>query len=193
MAKRITLIQGHPDPAGNRYGHALARAYALGAEAGGHELRRIEVARLDFPWLASKEAWDGGRLPAALVPAQEAIGWAEHLVFFFPLWLGTMPALLKAFLEQTLRPGFALAVPDAAGGGRALLSGRSARLVVTMGMPALWYRWYFRAHGLRGLERSILRFCGIGPIHETLIGNVETTSRRYDWLARVHAIGRDGV
>ena len=39
--------------------------------------------------------------------AQRAIASAEHIVIFFPLWLGTMPALLKAFLEQVLRPGFA--------------------------------------------------------------------------------------
>ena len=30
--------------------------------------------------------------------------WAEHWLFLFPLWHGTMPALLKGFLEQILRP-----------------------------------------------------------------------------------------
>ena len=30
-----------------------------------------------------------------------------YLVLFFPLWLGDMPALLKGFLEQVARPGFA--------------------------------------------------------------------------------------
>lgn len=41
-------------------------------------------------------------------PAQDGIGWAEHIVFFFPLWLGDMPASLKGFLEQVARPGFAI-------------------------------------------------------------------------------------
>ena len=50
------------------------------------------------------------------------------------------------------------------------MTGRSARLVVTMGMPALVYRWYFRAHSIKSLERNVLGFVGIAPVHETLIG-----------------------
>jgi putative NADPH-quinone reductase len=75
----------------------------------------------------------------------------------FPLWRGTMPALLKAFIEQVMRPGVAIEYRKH-GFPRGVLAGRSARLVVTMGMPAMIYRWYFRVHGVRGLERSILRF-----------------------------------
>jgi putative NADPH-quinone reductase len=67
---------------------------------------------------------------------------------------------------------------------RALLTGRSGRLVATMGMPALVYRWYFRAHGVRGLERSVLRFAGVKPVRETLLGMVQTVdeARRRRWL-----------
>jgi putative NADPH-quinone reductase len=70
------------------------------------------------------------------------------------------------------------------GFSRGLLAGRSAPLIVTMGMPALIYRWYFRAHGIRGLERSTLRFAGIKPVCETLLGMVEAMSvtKRRSWL-----------
>jgi len=84
-----------------------------------------------------------------------------------------MPALLKAFLEQIARPGFAFARYPEHRFGRKALTGRSARVVVTMGMPATLYRWYFRAHSIKSLERNILGFVGIGPIHETLVGMVE--------------------
>lgn len=105
-----------------------------------------------------------------------------------------MPALLKAFLEQTFRPGFALPSADAAKTSRKPLSGKSARIVVTMGMPAFVYRWYFRAHSLKSLERSILRFCGIGPIRASLIGAIETTEESYRvrWLGRMRALGQAG-
>ena len=191
MAQRILVIQGHPDPFTPHFGHALAEAYAQAARDAGHEVRCIEVARVDFPLLRSKAAWDDGVLPEALVPAQQAIGWAGHLVFFFPLWLGGMPALLKGFLEQVARPGFALARSGASAVPKKLLGGRSARLVVTMGMPALVYRWYFRAHSLKALERNILGFCGVAPIHETLVGSVDTlsASRRQQWLVKLGALG----
>ncbi len=51
-----------------------------------------------------------------------------------------------------------------------LLAGKSACVVITMGMPAFIYRWYFGAHGLKNLKRNILGFCGVGPIKDTLIG-----------------------
>ena len=88
--------------------HALADSYALGAESGGHLVRRITLAELDIPPLRSQHDWEEGELPASLKPAQDDIGWAEHIVFFFPLWLGDMPALVKGFLEQVARPGFAI-------------------------------------------------------------------------------------
>lgn len=170
---RIAIIQAHPDPIGGHLCHALAEAYADGACEAGHEVRRIDVAQLDFPLLRSQKDWLEGEVPASLRPAQDAIRWAGHLVFFFPLWLGDMPALLKGFLEQVARRGFAFEPVAGNPLGRKLLTGRSARVVVTMGMPALVYRWIFRAHSLRSLERNILGFVGIGPIHETLVGGVD--------------------
>ena len=109
----------------------------------------------------------------------------------YPLWLGTMPALLKALLEQVFRPGFA--IDQAKYGWKKRLRGKSARIVVTMGMPAFIYRWYFRAHSLKNLERNILAFSGIGPINATLIGMVEGASaKREKWIAHMRKLGRKG-
>jgi putative NADPH-quinone reductase len=192
MGKHILLIQGHPDTGRAHFGHALDAAYTRGADAAGHRVERVDVAALDFPLLRSQQEWKTGALPASLAPVQDAIRRAEHLVFFFPLWLGGMPALLKGFLEQVARPGFALGGTGATDLGEKLLGGRSARLVVTMGMPALVYRWYFRAHSVKALERNILGFVGIAPIDETLIGSVESIDdvKRRRWLTRLEALGR---
>ena len=190
MSKRILILQGHPDPAGDHFGHALADAYAGAARAAGHDVQQVQVATLDFPLLRSKADWEQGTLPASLLPAQQAITWCEHLVILFPLWMGGMPALLKGFLEQVLRPGFAL-TPAGRGLPKKLLAGRSARVIVTMGMPALIYRWLFRAHSVKALERNILGFVGFSPVHETLIGlaDGEHEAPRRRALARVTALG----
>jgi len=191
--KRIVIIQGHPDSDRARFGHALADAYAGAAAGAGHAVRRIEVAQLDFPLLRAAGEWNDGGLPAGLREAQAAIAWADHLVILFPLWLGTMPARLKGFLEQVLRPGFALIYKGHRFPQKGL-TGKSARVVVTMGMPAFWYRWFFRAHGVRGLERSILGFCGVKPVRETLIGLVESPDgrARKKWLVKLGQLGRAG-
>lgn len=194
MPDRIAILQAHPDPAGGHLCHALAQAYADGAAAAGREVRVVDVAQLDFPLLRTRKDWTDGEVPASLRPAQDTIRWADHLVFFFPLWLGDMPALLKGFLEQVARRGFAFE-PEAGNPlGRKLLTGRSARVVVTMGMPALVYRWYFRAHSVKALERNILGFVGIAPIDETLIGGVDGLGEAgvQRWLKKLNGLGRRG-
>ncbi|MBK4734136.1 NAD(P)H-dependent oxidoreductase [Noviherbaspirillum sp. DKR-6] len=190
MGRRVLLIQGHPDNGERHYLHALADAYADGAREGGAELRLITVAELNFPLLHSQKEWEHEACPQALLAAQDALRWSDHLVILYPMWLGEMPALMKGFLEQVLRPGFAF---DAAGARAAKpLAGRSARVVVSMGMPAPVYRWFFRAHSLKSLERNVLRFVGIGPVRSTLIGSVETQGDegRARWLKRMHDLGR---
>jgi len=189
MLTRILILQGHPDPAPERFCRALAAAYADGATDAGHEVRRIDLATLGFDLLRTKEDHDHGAIPPVLAEAQQAVAWADHIVIVFPLWLGGMPALLKGFLEQVLRPGFAYRVE---GGWQRLLKGRSARIIVTMGMPALAYRFWFGGHGVKLLERSILRFVGIKPVATTLIGDVETMAddKRRKWLERLHDLGR---
>lgn len=192
MTRRIVLIQGHPDPKGGHFGHALAAAYREGAAQAGHEVREINVATLEVPMLTSKDEWEKGPAPDALRGAQDAIGWSDHLVIFYPLWLGSMPARLKAFLEQVLRPGFAMQVA-ANGQWQRLLKGKSAHIVVTMGMPAFLYRWYFRAHSVKSLTRNILQFVGIAPVRTSLVGLVEgKAGRRTRWLRELQECGRKG-
>jgi putative NADPH-quinone reductase len=195
MGKRIALIQGHPDPRGGHFGHALAEAYAQAAKEAGHELRTIEVARLEFLLLRNAADWQGGTPSAAIRAAQETIAWAEHLVIVFPLWLGDMPALLKGFFEQALRPGFAIGKAQPGRMWTKLLKGRSARIVVTMGMPAFFYRLYYRSHSVKSLKRNILEFCGVSPVRTTLLGMVEGGKRgkrgkREPWLVKMQDLGR---
>ncbi len=188
---RILLINGHPQAGVKRLNHTLLEAYEEGAYAAGCEIRTLDVASLDFPLLRSQEEWEKGELPACLQAAQGDIAWAQHLVFFFPLWLGDMPALLKGFLEQVARPGFAFDRDAENPFGRKALGGRSARVVVTMGMPAAVYRWYFRAHSVKSLERNILGFVGISPIGVSLVGGVDSLGDKgvKRWQSKMRKLG----
>ncbi|MFA5122855.1 NAD(P)H-dependent oxidoreductase [Zavarzinia sp.] len=191
--KRILIVQGHPDGDPARLCRGLADAYAEGAAEAGHELRRIDLATLDFPLLRSQSAYEKEPIPAVLEPAVEAIRWADHLVFVFPLWLGTMPALLKGFLEQVLRPGGAFLYLEEAG-PQSLLAGKTARLIVTMGMPSLLFRLWYRAHGIAAMRRNILGFVGIRVVRQSLFGMV-TAARdetRRGWLDQIRSAGRRG-
>ncbi len=191
--KRIAIIQGHPDAEKMHLCHALADAYGAGAEDAGYEVKWIRIAELSFPLIRSRRDFEHGERPACVREAQEIIQWSEHMLLVYPLWLGTMPALVKAFLEQVFRYDFAFE-PLPNGLYKKKLTGRSARVVITMGMPALAYRWYFRAHSLKSLERNILKFAGISPVRETLFGMVEKADekKRARWIDKMRALGAKG-
>jgi putative NADPH-quinone reductase len=186
---RIAIIDAHPDPDRARFIHALADAYARGAAQHGHDIRRIDLARLDFPLIRSRDEWQSGQLPPAIEEAQQGIAWADHIVFLYPLWLGDMPAMLKAFVEQVFRPDFAFRYKES-GLPEKLLKGKSARIVVTMGMPGLFYRLVYRAHSLKSFERNILRFVGVKP-RSSVLGPVEgSPARRAAWIGQMEELGR---
>jgi putative NADPH-quinone reductase len=189
---RIAILQGHPIPGGQHFCHALAEAYAQGAAKGGHDVRLISVAELDFPLLRSKRDWENDPPPPVIGQAQQSLAWAEHFVIIYPLWLGGMPALLKGFLEQALRPAFMTGGAGAGASWKTALKGKSSRIIITMGMPGFAFRWYFGAHSLKSLKRSILSLVGVGPNRHTLIGMIEGMSdaKRKAWLTSVAELGR---
>lgn len=192
-ARRILIIDGHPDADRLRYIHALADRYAKGARTAGHEVRVIDLSALQVASLQSNQEFLSGTPSPAIRQCQADLEWAQHVVLVFPLWLGDMPGLLKMLLEQVLRPGFAFAAARGTGLPKKLLKGRSARIIVTMGMPSLFYRWYYRSHSVKNLERNILAFCGFEPVRTTLVGMVEGMSdeERLDWLGKVERLGRE--
>lgn len=192
MGKRILIIQGHPDGQARHFCHALADEYAKGSEEGGHAVRRVEVAMVNVPLLRTKEDFETGQPSESIRQAQEAIRWADHLVILYPLWLGSMPALLKGCFEQVFRPGMAFDYGAKGAMAKKLLAGKSARVFVTMGMPALVYRWWYLAHSLKSFQRNILAFCGIRPARATLIGGIESLSekQRAGWLDEVRRLGQ---
>jgi putative NADPH-quinone reductase len=132
-------------------------------------------------------------LETDLVMAQEAIKWAEHLVFVYPIWWGTIPALLKGFIERVFLPGFAVNFRDNSPLWDKLLTGRSAHLIVTLNTPSWIYRWIYGRPGHNTMKKTILEFCGIKPVRITEVGPVRnsTDAKRKQWLAHARALGVD--
>lgn len=192
MAQKILMIDGHPDPARAHFCHALADAYVDGAMSAGKETRLITVAELPLEVVRTAAEFAAAPTSAQIVSAQADITWADHLVLVFPLWLGGAPALLRAFLEQVARGGFFAATEGT--GIRSKFKGKSARLIVTMGMPAIVYRLFFQAHGVLNIVSGVLGFAGFGPVRITMYGAIESVTARQQRarLAEARALGRDG-
>ena len=191
--KRILVINGHPDPAATHLCAALAEAYGRGARAAGFEVSRLDVGALDFPLIRSLEDYKSGTVTEDMARAQEAVKHAQHLVFVFPIWFGSPPALLKGFFEQLLRYGFSWSSPQVA--MSSVLTGKSARLIVTMGMPTPVFRFLLGGHGLAGLEKGLFLVTGVNPVRHTRCGDAQADApqTKARWLALAEDLGRRGA
>ena len=190
--KSILILDGHPDPADSHLCHALAEAYQKGAEAAGHTSLLVRIADMEFPILRSPSDFQQSPSPDALLPARDALLAADHLVLIYPLWLGTLPAYTKAFLEQLLHYDTAFERTETDRWPRGKMQGKSARIVLTTGMPALAYTLWYRAHSLKSLKRNILGFVGFKPVWSTVFGMVEHAGpdRIGRWLQKMEDLGR---
>ena len=121
--------------------------------------------------LDSGAAFDAGKLTPDVRAEQEKLLWADTIIFQFPLWWYTMPAILKGWVDRVFTYHFAYGVgehSDTRYGerfGEGTLAGRKALLSVTAGGPESHYA----ARGINGpvddllfpIQHGILYYPGI--------------------------------
>ena len=184
--KKILIIQGHPNK--ESFVSALAQKYSQGAEAAGNKVECIHLTDLTFDPIL----WGGYKgeqpLEADLIKMQEKITWADHLVFAYPNWWGTMPALMKGFIDRTFLPGFAFKYTDKF--PIKLLKGRTASVLVTMDSPNFWYTLFMGAPGHKAIKRTILQFCGVKTkISSFYSVRTSSSAKKEAYLSRAKKLG----
>lgn len=189
MGKRILVILGHS--LSTSFCGALADAYIQGAKGAGNEVRYITLGELKFDPILHHGYQQIQVLEPDLQDAQQAITWAQHIVFAYPIWWGAMPALLKGFIDRVFLPGFAFKYKENSILWERLLSGRSAHLLVTMDSPPWYFRWINHMPGHHQMKRTILEFSGIKPVTISSFGPIisSTKQKREKWLAQAMVFG----
>lgn len=193
MKTNILVINGHPDT--ESYCSALAQAYSEGV-AGSHpnvRVRRLNLNELEFEPNLKYGYRKRTELEDCLVQAQAWIREADHLVFVYPTWWGAMPAILKGFIDRVFLPGFAFKYRENSPFWDKLLTGKTARLIVTMDTPSFYNRFVYKRAGHGVMKRNILQFCGVNPVRITELGPVRpsTEEKRKKWLDKVKKLGSE--
>jgi putative NADPH-quinone reductase len=189
MKKNILVILGHPDT--NSFCGSLSKAYIDSAKVSGSEVRELQLGELKFDPIL----WNGynkiQELEPDLTKAQELIQWSNHIVFVYPNWWGTMPALIKGFFDRVFLPGFAFKYRENSQFWNKLLSGRTAHLMVTMDTPPWYYRWIYHRPGHNEMKRTILGFCGIKVVKISEFAPIKDSSQqqREKWIAIAKDLG----
>jgi putative NADPH-quinone reductase len=194
--KKILLLVGHPDA--ESYIFALADAYELGAKAaGGAEVRRLNIRDLDFNPNLQFGYRKRTELEPDLIAAWEDILWADHLVWMYPVWWGSIPAIMKGFIDRVFLPGFAFRKHE---GSKIkwdkLLKGKTARLISSLDQPGWFYWLRYARPSHNAMKGLVMQFTGVSKVKSTTIGPVRLSSdaARAGWLAKVEKVGRkEGV
>lgn len=187
--KQILIINGHPDK--QSLCHQLAESYKAGAEKAGAECKLVHLADLDFNLNLSGGYRKRTEPEPDLQVMQQEILKAEHLVLVYPNWWATFPALLKGFIDRTFLPGFAFKYRENSPMWDKLLTGRSARMIVTLDTPK-WYYWLVMKNaGFTAMKKGILEFCGFSPVKISSFHMVRnsTEQKRKSWIQQVEKLG----
>ena len=190
MAKRILIINGHPNP--ESFNHALAEAYQKGALHAGAEVQTIHIAALHFNPNLQSGYRKRQELEPDLLAALEKIRWAEHLVWVHPVWWGGLPALMKGFVDRLFLPTIAFKYRENSVYWDKLFAGKTARIITTLDQPGWYYRLMYGRPSVNQLRKSILEFCGVRPVKVSYVGIVRnsTESQRTQWINRIHELGK---
>jgi NAD(P)H dehydrogenase (quinone) len=187
--KKILIINGHPDK--ESFCFALAENYKKGAELAGASCKLIHLADVQFNPILNFGYRKISELEPDLIKIQQDISDANHLVFVYPNWWSTCPALLKGFFDRVFLPGFAFKYHDKEPFWDKLLKGKTARLIVTMDTPK-WYYWFINKNaGHHAIKIGVLQFCGIKPVKISVLSPVKSSdeARRKKWLEEIKELG----
>ena len=179
--KKILIINGHPDK--ESFGAALAKSYKEGAEASGAECKLVNLRDLNFDMNLHYGYRKRTELEPDLLAVQQEIKEAHHLVFVYPTWWGTYPALLKGFIDRVFLPKFAFKYRENSLLWDKLLKGKSARIIVTMDTPKWYYSLVYKNTGHNAMKVGVLKFCGIKPVKITTFSPINYPMSKADKMA----------
>jgi NAD(P)H dehydrogenase (quinone) len=176
--KKILIINGYPDS--ESFCADLAISYKHGADLTNADCELVNLIDLKFDLNLHYGNRKRTELEPDLIKIQQDIIDADHLVFIYPTWWGTYPALLKGFINRVFLPKFAFKYRDNSLLWDKLLKDKSARLIVTMDTPKWYYSLIYKNPGHNSMKKGILEFCGIKPVKITTFGPIKSSNKKND-------------
>lgn len=188
--KKILIINGHPDRESFNFG--LSASYKLGAISSNAEVEELNIRDMNFDPNLHFGYRKRTELEPDLLDAQDKIKWADHLVWIYPVWWGSVPAMMKGFLDRVMLPGFAFNKRKDSLWWDGCLTGKTARLICTLDQPSWYYKWIYRSPSHNAMKKLTLNFVGVRKVKITTIGPIRLSKDRFraKWLKRVQLLGQ---
>jgi len=180
---KVLLVYAHPEP--KSLNGSLKNFTIQHLQNAGHEVQVSDLYAMDWKAaldandsknrldetyfdasLDSQHAFKNGLQSDDIALEQSKLLWADTVIFQFPLWWFSMPAIMKGWVERVYAYGFAYGVGehnDSHWGdryGEGTLAGKRAMLIVTAG----GWQPHYSARGINGPIDDILF-----PIHHGIL------------------------
>lgn len=192
MKKNILVINGHPDS--ESFNYAISEAYINGASESGFNVELLNISDLKFDPNLKYGYRKRTELEPDLVEAQIKIKSADHMVWIYPVWWGSLPAIMKGFIDRVFLPGFAFKKRKNSVWWDKYLKGKTARLICTLDQPAWYYRWVYGRPSHKAMKKLTMQFVGVKKVKTSTIGPIRLSkdSFREKWLNKINKIGAKG-
>lgn len=189
MNEKVLVINGHPDV--KSFNSALAEAYLKGIDETRADVKLINIRELDFNPNLQYGYRKRTELEPDLTKAQEDLKWCDHLVWIYPVWWGSIPAIMKGFIDRVFLPGFAFKKREGSVWWDKYLTGKTARIICTMDQPPWYYRIRYGSPSHKAMKKLTLNYVGIKRVKITSIGPMRLSkeSFRKKWLKRIKLLG----
>lgn len=187
--KKILIINGHPDNQSFCFG--LSEAYKKGLSKTDAEIAEINIRELNFNPNLQFGYRKRTELEPDLIEAQKKLKWADHIVWIYPVWWGSIPAIMKGFLDRVLLPGFAFKKRENSVWWDKYFTGKTSRLICTMDQPTWYYRLIYKSPSHNAMKKLTLNFIGIKSVKITSIGPLRLSKDefRQKWLSKIEKLG----
>ena len=173
---KVLIIFTHPNS--NSFNHALLDNISAGLEQSGHEVKVKNLYQENFnPVLNSEDlsALHQGNIPERIAAEQKELLWAEGLVFIYPLWWFTPPAMLKGWFDVVLSNGVAFEYSDK--GAKGLLKHKKALVLITAGASEDYFEKNDALEiSYRPLTDGTLGFCGVENVSHQIYYDIVSSS-----------------
>jgi len=180
--KNILIIVAHPKI--DSFSFAMADKYKEVSQNRGDSVEVLDLYRCKHqqPFFTYDDANDL-EVTEAMKYFQEQISKADELVFVFPYWWGSMPAIFKNYLDWNFSRGFAFKYVNSRPKG--LLEGKSVKIFTTTGAPSFIYKLTGANRRLKYmLKEQIIEFCGMKLDSCNIYGGVDTSGKNTDKILK---------
>lgn len=116
---------------------------------------------------------------------------ADHIVWVYPVWWGSVPAIMKGFLDRVLLPGYAFTKKEGSVWWHKHFEGKTSRIICTMDQPTWYYRFIYSAPSHNAMKKLTMNFIGVKKVHITPIGPIRLSKDEFrrKWLDKVRKLG----